>query len=85
MLRPLSLEEFSGMLGSLYQGPLENIPWSTFLDQLKCSMGRLPRLQMLVDRSPPVTPLSWSSFTPPESEYLSYAVLTWVILIGSAV
>jgi DNA-binding CsgD family transcriptional regulator/PAS domain-containing protein len=38
MQRPLSLEEFSGLLGSLYQGPLESIPWSTFLDQLKCSM-----------------------------------------------
>ncbi len=38
MALPLSQEEFSGMLGSLYQGPLENIPWSTFLDQLKCSM-----------------------------------------------
>ena len=35
MAHPLTLDEFSEMLGNLYQGPLENIPWATFLDQLK--------------------------------------------------
>ena len=38
MIPPLTLDEFSAMLGSLYQGPLENTPWSTFLDRLKRSM-----------------------------------------------
>ena len=35
MSHRLTLDEFSGMLGNLYQGPLEDIPWGTFLDQLK--------------------------------------------------
>ncbi|WP_137885809.1 helix-turn-helix transcriptional regulator [Pseudomonas sp. 2FE] len=34
MAHTLSLETFSEMLGNLYQGPLENIPWATFLNQL---------------------------------------------------
>ncbi|MDH4564317.1 helix-turn-helix transcriptional regulator [Pseudomonas sp. BN411] len=35
MAHVLTLDEFSGMLRDLYKGPLENIPWTTFLDQLK--------------------------------------------------
>lgn len=35
MAQILTLDEFSGMLRNLYQGPLEDIPWTTFLDQLK--------------------------------------------------
>jgi DNA-binding CsgD family transcriptional regulator/PAS domain-containing protein len=34
MQQNLSLETFSELLGNLYQGPLENIPWATFLNQL---------------------------------------------------
>lgn len=34
MAHTLTLDEFSGMLGNLYQGPLEDIPWATFLNQL---------------------------------------------------
>ncbi|WP_207887296.1 helix-turn-helix transcriptional regulator [Pseudomonas sp. 30_B] len=30
----LSLDQFSGMLGNLYQGPLEPTPWTSFLNQL---------------------------------------------------
>ena len=30
----LTLESFSELLGHLYQGPLENTPWDTFLNQL---------------------------------------------------
>lgn len=32
--KSLSLETFSDLIGNLYQGPLENIPWATFLNQL---------------------------------------------------
>lgn len=35
MAQILTLDEFSGMLRNLYQGPLEDIPWTTFLNQLK--------------------------------------------------
>lgn len=34
MAQTLTLDAFSGMLGDLYQGPLEDIPWATFLNQL---------------------------------------------------
>ena len=34
MAHNLTLDEFSGMLGNLYQGPLEDIPWATFLNHL---------------------------------------------------
>lgn len=34
MQKNLSLETFSELIGNLYQGPLENIPWATFLNQL---------------------------------------------------
>ncbi|MDD0972545.1 helix-turn-helix transcriptional regulator [Pseudomonas fontis] len=34
MLPSLSLDSFSELVGQLYQGPLENIPWVTFLNQL---------------------------------------------------
>ncbi|MCE4052296.1 helix-turn-helix transcriptional regulator [Pseudomonas sp. Au-Pse12] len=34
MQKNLSLETFSDLIGNLYQGPLENIPWATFLNQL---------------------------------------------------
>ncbi|WP_439888361.1 helix-turn-helix transcriptional regulator [Pseudomonas sp. MBLB4123] len=34
MARTLSLETFSELLGNLYQGPLETIPWASFLNQL---------------------------------------------------
>ncbi|MNF46234.1 Bacterial regulatory protein, luxR family [compost metagenome] len=34
MAHTLTLDEFSGMLGNLYQGPLEDVPWATFLNQL---------------------------------------------------
>ena len=33
-MQSLSLETFSEFVGNLYQGPLENIPWTTFLNQL---------------------------------------------------
>ena len=39
MAQTLSLDTFSGMLRNLYQGPLENIPWTTFLDQLKLCLA----------------------------------------------
>lgn len=35
MTDSLSLEHFGEMLGHLYQGPLESVPWNTFLDSLK--------------------------------------------------
>lgn len=31
----LTLEHFSEILGHLYQGPIESVPWNTFLDGLK--------------------------------------------------
>ena len=34
MQQSLSLDTFSDLLGNLYQGPLETIPWATFLNQL---------------------------------------------------
>ncbi|MBM7060339.1 helix-turn-helix transcriptional regulator [Pseudomonas sp. UL073] len=34
MAHPLSFEAFSDALGSLYQGPLENVPWASFLNLL---------------------------------------------------
>ncbi|UVJ44642.1 LuxR C-terminal-related transcriptional regulator [Pseudomonas sp. LS1212] len=34
MQQSLSLETFSELVGNLYQGPLENVPWATFLNQL---------------------------------------------------
>ncbi|PPA00939.1 helix-turn-helix transcriptional regulator [Pseudomonas sp. MWU12-2312b] len=34
MQQDLSLDTFSELLGNLYQGPLETIPWATFLNQL---------------------------------------------------
>ncbi|MBB4822563.1 DNA-binding CsgD family transcriptional regulator [Pseudomonas alcaligenes] len=34
MAHTLTLDEFSGMLGDLYQGPLEDTPWATFLNHL---------------------------------------------------
>lgn len=34
MAHSLTLEQFSGMLGNLYQGPLEPTPWQSFLSQL---------------------------------------------------
>ncbi|MFV3308402.1 helix-turn-helix transcriptional regulator [Pseudomonas sp. NY15181] len=34
MAHTLSLDQFSGMLGNLYQGPLEPTPWQSFLNQL---------------------------------------------------
>jgi DNA-binding CsgD family transcriptional regulator len=34
MAHPIPFDTFSEMLGNLYQGPLENVPWSTFLGQL---------------------------------------------------
>ncbi|BBH45471.1 hypothetical protein KU43P_19480 [Pseudomonas sp. KU43P] len=33
-MQSLSLEDFSELVGQLYQGPMENIPWVTFLNQL---------------------------------------------------
>lgn len=33
-MQSLTLEDFSELVGQLYQGPLENIPWVTFLTQL---------------------------------------------------
>ena len=33
-MQSLSLETFSEFVGNLYQGPLENIPWTTFLNRL---------------------------------------------------
>lgn len=33
-MQSLSLDDFSELVGQLYQGPLENIPWATFLNQL---------------------------------------------------
>ena len=33
-MQSLSLAKFSELVGNLYQGPLENIPWTTFLNQL---------------------------------------------------
>ncbi|MGQ7957769.1 helix-turn-helix transcriptional regulator [Pseudomonas sp. SP16.1] len=39
MALPLSLDQFSDMLGTLYQGPLENVPWTSFLDQLKNALN----------------------------------------------
>ena len=33
-MQKLSLETFSELVGNLYRGPLENIPWATFLNQL---------------------------------------------------
>ena len=35
MTASLSLEHFSEMLEHLYQGPLQSVPWNTFLDKLK--------------------------------------------------
>ena len=35
----LSLEDLSEMLGVLYQGPLESVPWNTFLDRLKNALS----------------------------------------------
>ena len=34
MAHALTLETFSEILGNLYQGPLETIPWASFLNQL---------------------------------------------------
>jgi len=34
MQQCLSLDTFSDLIGNLYQGPLETIPWATFLNQL---------------------------------------------------
>jgi DNA-binding CsgD family transcriptional regulator len=34
MTLPLSLEQLSGLLGNLYQGPLESVPWQSFLNEL---------------------------------------------------
>ncbi|EJM31258.1 MULTISPECIES: helix-turn-helix transcriptional regulator [Pseudomonas] len=34
MQQSLSLDTFSDLIGNLYQGPLETIPWATFLNQL---------------------------------------------------
>ncbi|EOT7836633.1 helix-turn-helix transcriptional regulator [Pseudomonas aeruginosa] len=34
MAQSLTLEQFSGMLGDLYQGPLETTPWQSFLNAL---------------------------------------------------
>ncbi|KJK14663.1 helix-turn-helix transcriptional regulator [Pseudomonas sp. 2(2015)] len=34
----LTLESFSDLLGHLYQGPMENIPWVTFLNQLNLQL-----------------------------------------------
>lgn len=39
MTASLSLEHFSEMLGLLYQGPLESVPWNTFLDRLKDALS----------------------------------------------
>jgi len=33
-MQSLTLEDFSELVGQLYQGPMENIPWVTFLNQL---------------------------------------------------
>ncbi|WP_194790318.1 helix-turn-helix transcriptional regulator [Pseudomonas sp. UFMG81] len=33
-MQSLSLDAFSELVGQLYQGPLENIPWGSFLNQL---------------------------------------------------
>jgi DNA-binding HTH domain-containing proteins len=33
-MQSLNLEDFSELVGQLYQGPMENIPWVTFLNQL---------------------------------------------------
>lgn len=34
MPHPLELEAFSATLGNLYQGPLESVPWMSFLNEL---------------------------------------------------
>ena len=34
MAQSLDLVQFSGMLGNLYQGPLESTPWQSFLNEL---------------------------------------------------
>ena len=34
----LSVESFSDLVGKLYQGPRETIPWATFLNQLNVQM-----------------------------------------------
>jgi hypothetical protein len=34
MPHPLELEAFSTTLGNLYQGPLESVPWMSFLNEL---------------------------------------------------
>jgi DNA-binding CsgD family transcriptional regulator len=36
---PLTLHQFSEILDTLYQGPLENIPWTSFLDKLKNALA----------------------------------------------
>ena len=33
-MQTLSFEDFSELVGQLYEGPLESIPWVTFLNQL---------------------------------------------------
>lgn len=39
MQQSLSLETFSELVGNLYQGPLENVPWATFLNQLNVHLN----------------------------------------------
>ncbi|MCU1765993.1 LuxR C-terminal-related transcriptional regulator [Pseudomonas protegens] len=39
MQKNLSLETFSDLIGNLYQGPMENIPWATFLNQLNLHLN----------------------------------------------
>ncbi|WP_223449224.1 helix-turn-helix transcriptional regulator [Pseudomonas sp. BF-R-19] len=39
MQQSLSLDTFSDLIGNLYQGPLETIPWATFLNQLNVHLN----------------------------------------------
>lgn len=36
---PLSLEAFSDRVGLCYQGPLEDVPWKSFLDRIRVDLG----------------------------------------------
>ncbi|NUT78804.1 helix-turn-helix transcriptional regulator [Pseudomonas sp. C1C7] len=39
MQQSLCLDTFSDLIGNLYQGPLETIPWATFLNQLNVHLN----------------------------------------------
>jgi len=69
---PLTFNQFSEMLDTLYQGPLENIPWTTFLDQLKNALKSKYATFILRPPSQQVDGLSISTSGSSEAVTASY-------------